>query len=134
MLKRFLGSIRLWILSLFSNIQIRPKAVDNPISTTTKQDIDPTPIQKEVEFFAKENNLIDAFFEEPHVYGVNDTIFEGQKMKAVAVEEPQYIDDMPDNAAMLDYINQKRAEWHKRNNKGTVISYHEALKTNEDGR
>lgn len=131
MLKRFLGSIKMWVISLFSTIQTRPQAIDNPVSTSAKQDIDPSPIHKEVEFFATENNLIDAFHDEPYVYGANETIFEGQKMRAINAEEPQYADEVPTDQTMLDHINQLRAEWHKKNNKGETITYQDVLKAND---
>lgn len=126
MLKRFLGSIKLWVLALLSRlrIQIKPQAVDNPVSTTPNQATDPIPIQKEIPFFTKENSLLDQFHDSPpKVYGLNDTIFEGQKMKAIAVDEPQYVDDMPDNTEFLKGLDAQRAAWRAKNGVMETVNY-----------
>lgn len=116
MLKRFLCSIKIWVLSLFrkAHIQIKPEAIENPVSITAEQQLNPTPVEKQIPFFTKANNLIDEFDgRPPKVWGEDEIMYEGQKMRAIKAAEPQYVDDMPDNKGHLDHINELRAIYNK---------------------
>lgn len=135
MLKRFLGHIKLWVLTLFSKlrIQIKPQAVDNPVSSTPNTATDPVPIQKEIPFFTKENSLLDQFDgRETYVHGVGDTIFEGQKMRAIKTDEPQYVDDMPDNSEFLKGLETRRAAWRAKNGIMETVNYEDYARKQQD--
>lgn len=100
MLNKIYNHLRLWVVAFFSRWQFKPKAVDNPVSTQ-KDAIDTTDsIVKEVEFFTRANSLRDEFFDyPPRVYGVEEVIFEGQKLKCVTNEwedDERFIDEVPD--------------------------------------
>ena len=99
MLNKIYNHLKLWVVAFFSRWQFKPKPVDNPISTQ-KEAIDTTDsIVKEVEFFTRANSLRDEFFDyPPRVYGVGETIFEGQNMKCVASEEDEekFVDEIGD--------------------------------------
>lgn len=97
---RLYNHLRLWVVAFLSRFHFKPKPVDNPVSTQ-KEAIDATnSIVKEVEFFTRANSLRDEFFDyPPRVYGVDETIFEGQNLKCVTNEwedDEKFVDDIAD--------------------------------------
>lgn len=61
MLKLFL-KLKLWVLALFSSIQVKPQAVDNPLAGKSEVTEEEKEIEKQAEMFTRSNSLRDEFF------------------------------------------------------------------------
>ena len=100
MLNKIYNRLRLWAVAFLSNFHFKPKAVDNPVDTNKEAVNTQDSVVKEVEFFTRANSLRDEFFDfSPRVYGVDETIFEGQNLKCVTNEwedDEKFVDDIAD--------------------------------------
>ena len=61
MLKKIIYSFRIWIVSLFNRFQIKPKPIDNPVSTNKDQIRLGDGVEKDIPYFSRANNLRDEF-------------------------------------------------------------------------